>query len=70
MVKIYTIANVPDELVQAWVQHLRNFDIAHPGCHFRVVSRSDDGTVAEMMELLDKVWPPLPVRHIIRGTKQ
>jgi len=34
--KIFTIAHVPEELQQAWLQHLRDFDTANPGCHFEV----------------------------------
>jgi hypothetical protein len=34
--KIFTIAHVPPELVQAWLQHVRYFDVAHPGCRFEV----------------------------------
>lgn len=34
--RIACVADVPDELAQEWLQHMRNFDIAHPGCHFEV----------------------------------
>ena len=39
--KIFTVAEIPDELAQDWLQHLRDFDTAHPGCHFQVVADSD-----------------------------
>lgn len=35
-IKIFTTAHVPPELGKAWLQHLRDFDVAHPGCHFEV----------------------------------
>jgi hypothetical protein len=35
-VKIFTIAHIPPALQQAWLQHLRDFDTAHPNCHFEV----------------------------------
>lgn len=37
IIKVFTIAHVPKELQQQWLQHLRDFDVAHPGCHFEVM---------------------------------
>jgi hypothetical protein len=34
--EIFCRAHVPRGLEQAWLQHLRDFSIAHPGCHFDV----------------------------------
>ena len=48
--KIYTIAHVPEALRHAWLQHLRDFDAAHPGCHFEVLQDAPDLTVAEIIE--------------------
>lgn len=51
--KIFTLAEVPPELTQKWLQHLRDFDTAHPGCHFQVMADSTpDMTLAEMVEKL------------------
>jgi hypothetical protein len=58
MTKVFTIAHVPDELVRSWLQHLRDFDTAHPGCHFEVVADSPDATVTQMIKALD-LDPPL-----------
>ena len=53
MAIIFTRAHVPDELRQRWLQHLRDFDVAHPGCHFEVmIDGSPDTTIAEMIETL------------------
>jgi hypothetical protein len=49
--KIVTRAEIPDGLAQAWLQHLRDFDEKHPGCHFQVVARGEIST-AEMMKML------------------
>lgn len=38
MAKIITIADVPDELADQWLMHLRVFDRMNPGCHFHVVA--------------------------------
>ena len=37
MTKVFTIATMPEELAQKWLQHLRDFDMGHPGCHFEVM---------------------------------
>jgi len=53
-VVILTRAKVPAELARAWLQHLRNFDTAHSGCHFEVLADAGDlplGTVVEMVRL-------------------
>ena len=62
--KIFTVADVPDELAQAWLQHLRDFDVAHPGCHFEVMADAEHLTVREMVEIL-KVNPGLKFEQII-----
>ena len=31
---IITRVLIPEALTKAWLQHVRDFDIAHPGCHF------------------------------------
>jgi hypothetical protein len=51
-VKIFTIADVPEELSQAWLQHLRDFDVAHPGCHFQVAADAPDMPMAKIIEML------------------
>ena len=63
-VKIFTIAHVPRELEQRWLQHLRDFDTAHPGCHFEVLADAPDATFGEMIEML-RVNPGLSVMQIV-----
>ena len=46
--KIYCMAEVPDELGQAWLQHLRDFDTRHPGCVFKVLALSPEMGVEAM----------------------
>lgn len=55
MTKVFTIAHMPDDLAHAWLQHLRDFDTAHPGCHFQVVANAPDATMAQMLEALNVV---------------
>jgi hypothetical protein len=51
-VKVFTIAHLPEELRPAWLQHLRDFDIAHPGCHFDVAMDAPETPLADMIRLL------------------
>ena len=48
--KIFTIATVPDDLAKAWLQHLRDFDAAHPDCHFQVMADAPDMPLSEVIE--------------------
>ena len=50
---IYVKATVPDDLAQGWLQHLRDFDTAHPGCHFEVVVESETKSVGDVMRTID-----------------
>jgi len=50
--RVYTIAEVPDQLVQKWLQHLRDFDTKHPGCHFNVAADAPNLSVTEMVDLI------------------
>lgn len=68
-VKLWTVAQLPEELVQTWLQHLRDFDQAHPGCHFDVAADAPDLTLAEMLEAV-RVDPALTFTQVIeRGRK-
>ena len=61
--KIFTIAYVPPELQQSWLQLLRDFDVAHPGCHFEVGIDAPDESMEEMVEKL-RVNPSLTFTSI------
>lgn len=62
--KIHCVAHVPPELRKAWLQHLRDFDIAHPGCHFEVSIWAPEDSVEEMIDTLS-LDPDLPIKHVI-----
>lgn len=62
--KIFTVANVPDALMQAWLQHLRDFDSAHPGCHFEVMADAPDATLAEIVDMV-RIAPALTFTTIL-----
>ena len=67
--KIYTMAEVPDELRQAWLQHLRDFDAVHPGCRFEVLADAP-GIAAEVLEAaLRGIEPGFPEIRVKRWAK-
>jgi hypothetical protein len=63
MSNIFIRADVPIELLQQWLQHVRDFDTAHPGCHFEVLYDGPNEPVAEMLERI-KVDPALSFAKI------
>lgn len=64
-VKINTVSFIPDELMNAWLQHLRDFDAAHPGCHFRITAEAPDASLDAIVEALE-IDPPLSHHQVIR----
>jgi hypothetical protein len=50
--KIFTIAHVRDGLEQKWLQHLRDFDTANPGCHFEVAADTPDMPLWKVIEIM------------------
>jgi hypothetical protein len=50
--KIFTIAHVPEHLRHAWLQHLREFDATHKGCHFEVAVDAPDLSMRDVIEMV------------------
>jgi hypothetical protein len=68
-VKIFTVAHLPADLQQAWLQHLRDFDTAHPDCHFEVgIEGGPDLSIVEMVQRL-QIEPKLTFTEIFGKTK-
>jgi hypothetical protein len=65
MTKTFIIAYVPEGLEKAFVQHVRDFDVAHPGCHFEIGLESPDVSLAEAVEIL-RVKPGLTFSEIFK----
>lgn len=63
--KIFTVAEVPDELARDWLQWLRDFDTAHAGCHFEVIAEAPAMSLTEIIETL-RVNPELSVQHVLQ----
>lgn len=55
---MFVRAHVPFAHLRAFVQHVRDFDVAHPGCHFEIAADAPDKPLADMIEML-RVEPGL-----------
>lgn len=66
--KIFTVAHVPTELVQSWLQHLRDFDTAHAGCHFQVFADAPDVPSEEIVKMM-MVNPDLTFQTLFERQK-
>jgi hypothetical protein len=62
--RIFTIADVPPELANQWLQHLRDIEIAHPGCHFEVMTDAPEHSLGEMIDMI-RVDPELTFAAIL-----
>lgn len=69
MAKVHTTATIPDDLVNTWLQHLRNFDATYPGCHFEVVVDVANQTIIEAIEAL-RIEPKLVQTHAYLRRKE
>jgi len=67
-ITIHTTATVPQELANAWLQHLRDFDTAHPGCHFQVAADAPEMPLADMIEALI-IKPTLSFTQLFKRRK-
>jgi hypothetical protein len=47
--KVFVKADVTPSLIRQFLQHIRDFDIAHPGNHFEICMEGPDITMAEMV---------------------
>ena len=57
-----------DDLQQAWLQHLRDFDTKHPGCHFDVGIDGPEEPMADMLRRL-QVEPGLTFTELFKRAK-
>jgi hypothetical protein len=68
--KLVVTAELPEELAQDFHQHVRDYDAAHPGCHFEIILDAPGLTVRQLVEAM-QVDPPLPFQTLIeRATKK
>jgi len=55
--KIMITTEIDDDLGPMLLQHIRDFDQAHPGCLFQIAVNAPELSIEEMKELLN-VDPP------------
>lgn len=68
--KVFLVAHLPPDLERAWLQHVRDFDVAHPGCHFEIAADAPELSLREMVEML-RVEPELTFQELFsRATKK
>ena len=61
---VFIAGYLPDEVMQEFMQYVRNFDVSHPGCHLKIMLSSDLST-AEMEKMLDSVDPEFKIRRLV-----
>jgi len=59
--KFTLVADVPADLLMQWLQHVRDFDTANPGCRFEVAIEAPDKLTGEMIEKLREINPELSI---------
>jgi hypothetical protein len=50
--KMFIRAHVPTEQANEFLQHVRDFDSAHPDCHFEIGADVPDLSLAQVLEML------------------
>ena len=65
MFNVFLRATVPPELLNKWFQHVRDFDISNPGCHFEVFTDGPEMPIEEMTKMM-QVNPDLKYLHIFQ----
>lgn len=69
MMKLFIVAHVPDDLLTAFVQHIRDFDTATNGCHFEIGIDGPDMPLAQMVTML-RMNPELTFQQIFERAKK
>ena len=64
MLKVIVIAQVPEALINEFLQVLRDFDVKYPGCHFGMTIDAPGKSVEEIEEMIG-IEPPLAFRKTI-----
>jgi hypothetical protein len=68
MSRVFIRATVPDDLLQEFVQHIRDFDATHADCEFEVMADCPDMSVEKMVGAL-RVEPALSFTEILERKK-
>ena len=60
-VKIFLLAHLSEDDVSAFLEHIRDFDLAHRSCYFDMAADAPELSPANLMDLMD-IDPPLTPR--------
>lgn len=63
--RISVIGEVPERLLQAFIQHLRDFDTRHSDCAFRFDIVADSLSTDEVERIMASIDPPFEFRATI-----
>lgn len=68
MSKITVEASIPDELLQEFLQHLRNFDTSHSGrMHLEIGIEARGLSKSDVQQIFSSVRPPFAQQIIMQG---
>jgi hypothetical protein len=68
MIKTFIIGHFPDGLEKEFIQYVRDFDVAHPGCHFEIGLEAPEKTMAEAIDMM-RVNPGLTFGAVFQRKK-
>lgn len=66
-IKLCILADIPEDadVHHSLLQHIRNFDVAHPGCHFEITEHLPNISLQEAIDILRRVNPELKYFNVI-----
>jgi len=64
-IKVIWIAEMPEELLTEFLQHVQDFNTAHPESHSDITANANlpDEEIAKAFDAID---PPFPIRRVMR----
>ncbi len=65
MGKLTIEGTLPDELMATFLQYMRDFDSAHPECHFQLITVTDQSN-EEIDRILRQIDPPFDIHERFR----
>lgn len=63
---LQVVVEMPDDLLQEFIQHCRDFDATHADCEMKILAKADDKTVEEMEAIFSAIHPPFNIREKFR----
>lgn len=65
-IQLHINATIDQNLLKDFIQHIRDFDVAHADCSFGVFTAAGDLSNDEMMGILKQITPPFPYLDLKR----